>query len=321
MTPTATSQLFVDELEALGPLAGASAPAMLQSAADSVGSAVQHAVEGNFDLAIVSLIRTYAALAPAVTAIVGAPLKLLGPDLADAATVVLAKSLTAAAGPVLSGIGSTGVAIQNVVDALNDAKPGSGAIFCALVAARATVLDGVLNGFAIAPGAIAVPGLLTPGDPFDPTKPNPGPISLALGLARGFASAPSKAPGPTDVNAPPTRRVVTLTVDDVATPLAVEHQNADLDEDRDPDVGTVTNVMVDDGEVNSSETPKHRPRVLGGNAANRSAGTGLTTLRQGIRDGIREFRDGVRDAVKTVTGHDRGAAGHSAAAGNEPAGA
>lgn len=319
--PNGNVALFVDELEALGPLAGTSVPAMLQSAADSIGAAVQHAADGSLDLAIVSLIRAYAALAPAVTAIVVAPLELLGPDVGDAATVVLAKSLTAAAGPVLSGIGSTAVAIQDVVDALDDAKPGSGALFRALVAAPATVLDGVLNGFTIAPGSTALPGLLTPGDPFDPTRPDPGPVALAWGLATGSAPSPPHAPGLTDVSALPTHRTVSLTADDLAMPPAEEYEDADLNESLDPEMSTNTNVMAEDAGVGSPDTTKHRPPVFGGSAGNRTAGTGLTTLRQGIRDGIRELRDGVRDAVKTVTGHDRSAAGDSPAAGDESAGA
>jgi hypothetical protein len=92
--------LFVDDLEALGPLAGASVPALLGNAADAVQEAVEHAAEGNIDLAIAGLIRTYVTLAPAVTAMVGAPLNVLDPDAAKVATVVLTKSLNAAAGPV-----------------------------------------------------------------------------------------------------------------------------------------------------------------------------------------------------------------------------
>ena len=64
------------------------------------------------------------------------------------------------------------------------------------------------------------------------------------------------------------------------------------------------------------ETTKPRPRIFGGNAGAQGAGgAGLSTLRQGIRDGIREFRDGVRDAVKTVTGQgdDRAGSGDPSA--------
>ena len=69
--------MFLDDLEALGPLAGATVPALLGSAADAVQEAVEHAAEGNIDLAIAGL--TYVTLAPAVTAMVGAPLNLLDP--------------------------------------------------------------------------------------------------------------------------------------------------------------------------------------------------------------------------------------------------
>ena len=211
--PSGNVRLFVDDLEALGPLAGASLPALLEDAANAVEAAIDRAAEGNFDLAIVSLIRTYVTLAPVVAAVVGAPLKLLGPELSTVANVVLAKSLNAAVGPVLSGIGKTGVAIQNIVNALNNAEPGSGALLSALIAAPGTVADGVLNGFPIVPSPIAFPGLLTPGDPFDPKKPNPGPVSLALGLARGLGAVLTPQPAAvTNFRAPQNTRVVTIDV-------------------------------------------------------------------------------------------------------------
>jgi hypothetical protein len=300
--PGANVQMFVNELEARGPLAGASLPALLENAAGAVQTAIDRAAEGNFDLAIVSLIRTYVTLAPVVAAVVSAPLKLLGPELAAAATVVLAKSLNAAIGPVLSGIGKAGVAMQNIANALN-AEPGSPSPLVALIAAPGTVADGVLNGFAVVPGPIAFPGLLTPGDAFDPKKPNPGPVALAIGLARGFGTALTpQPPAATNFHAAANDRVVTLEVDATPTPLADDEKQASTDV-QDPDAGTNKNVMAADGAVEAPENDMHRPPLAGGNSTTRNAGgAGLTTLRQGIRDGIREFRDGVRDAVRTVTG-------------------
>lgn len=300
--PGANVQMFVNELEALGPLAGASLPALLENAAGAVQSAIDRAAEGNFDLAIVSLIRTYVTLAPVVAAVVSAPLKLLGPELAAAATVVLAKSLNAAIGPVLSGIGKAGVAMQNIANALNS-EPGSQSPLVALIAAPGTVADGVLNGFAIASSPIAFPGLLTPGDAFDPKKPNPGPVALAVGLARGFGTVLTPQPAAaTNFHAPANDRVVTLEVDATPTPLADDVKQASTDV-QDADAGTNKNVMAADGTVEAPENDMHRPPLAGGNSTTRNAdGAGLTTLRQGIRDGIREFRDGVRDAVRTVTG-------------------
>ncbi|HKV18572.1 MAG TPA: hypothetical protein VJR50_06035 [Mycobacterium sp.] len=319
LTDPGNVALFVDELGALGPLAGASVPALLKNAADAIEATVEQAAAGDFDLAIVSLIRTYIALAPAVTAIVGVPLKLLGPELAGTASVVLAKSFTAAVGPVLSGLAGTGVAIQNVVNALDDAKPGSGALLGALIAAPGSVLDGVVSGFSSAPGQIALPGILTPGDPFDPSKPNPGPVALAAGVARGFGSALMPPPVGAAAATSGGDRFVTLAVDGQSTPVADEERDSqDL---RDPDDGTNENVAASHDDAVLSGVPQHGPRVFGENAANRSVGgTGLTTVRQGIRDGIRELRNGVRDAVKSVTGGDRTPAGGSAPAGDEPAG-
>ncbi|WNG91344.1 hypothetical protein [Mycobacterium sp. ITM-2016-00318] len=316
--PGGSVPLFVDDLEALGPLAGASVPALLENAADAVQQAVEHAAEGNIDLAIASLIRTYVTLAPAVTAMVGAPLNVLDPDAAKVATVVLAKSLNAAAGPVLSAVGSTGVAMQNVVDALNDAKPGSNAFPCTLIAAPGTVLDGVLNGFTGAPDTMTFPGLLTPGDPFDPTKSDPGPVSLAVGLARGFASVLAPQPESTIFRGPDARRVVTLEVNAGRAPLVAEAKQLDGDDPnglRDLAKGTNKNVMAAQVVAKHSSTDTHRPRLFGGNPVDRSAGStgGLSALREG-------FRDGVRDAVKTVAGRNRDAADAGAPAGDEPVG-
>ena len=316
--PSGNVQLFVDDLEALGPLADASLPALLENAANAVEAAIDRAAEGNFDLAIVTLIRTYVTLAPAVAAIVGAPLKLLGPELAAAANVVLAKSLNAAVGPVLSGIGKSGVAIQNIVNALNNAEPGSGALLSALIAAPGTVADRLLNGFPIVPSPIAFPGLLTPGDPVDPNKPDPGPVSLALGLARGLGAVLTPQPAAvTDFRAPENTRVVPIDVDVsraavVADPKPlVDSANIleDLDVGADLDEGTNQKVIDGATGTDQPETTKPRPRIFGGNAGAQGAGGArLSMLRQGIRDGIREFRDGVRDAVKTVTGQRNGEA-------------
>jgi hypothetical protein len=317
--PGCNVQLFVDEIEALGPLAGASLPVLLENAAGAVQSAIERAAQGNFDAAIVSLIRTYVTLAPAVVAVVGAPLKLLGPELAQVATVVLAKTLNAAAGPVLSGIGKAGVAIQNVANALNEAEPGSGAVLAALIAAPGTVADGVLHGFASAPSAVSLPGLLTPGDAFDPTKPDPGPVALAVSLAQGFGAALTPKQPAATVAAPANDRVVTLDVNagQGAALVGATPPAADVDELQDPDDGTNKNVMADQGGTQPSVGEKHQPRLFGGNPAR---GAEPATLRQGIRDGIREFRDDVRTVVNTVTGQTADKEGANAPAGGESPG-
>ncbi len=315
--PGANVALFVDDLEALGPLAGASLPALLESAAGAIQAAVDQAAAGNFDLAIVGLIRTYVTLAPVVAAVVSAPLKLLDPELADAASVVLVKSFNAAVGPVLSGIGKAGVAIQNIANALN-AEPGSPSPLIALLAAPGTVADGVLNGFAIVPSPIAFPGLLTPGDAFDPKKPNPGPVALAVGLARGFGSILTPQPAAaTNFKPPANERVVTLDVN--ATPTSLTDDDEPVTKDvQGADASTNSYVMSADGAAETAKNDVHRPRLSGDNSTSRSpGGAGLTTLRQGISEGIREFRNGVRDAVKTVTGRGDDRAGANEDAGGE----
>ena len=58
-----------------------------------------------------------------------------------------------------------------------------------------------------------------------------------------------------------------------------------------------------DGGTDLSDGNKHRPRLFGRNSdGDIGGGAGLSTLREGIRDGIQGFREGVRDAVKTFTG-------------------
>jgi hypothetical protein len=331
--PSGNVDLFVDDLEALGPLAGSSLPALLDNAVDAVETAIDQAVEGNVDLAVVSLIRMYVTLAPAVVAVVGAPLGLLGPEAAAVANVVLAKSLNAAVGPVLSGVGKTGVAIQNIVNALNSAEPGSGALLCALIAAPGTVADGVLNGYALVPSTIAFPGLLTPGDAFDPTKPNPGPVALALGFARGLGAVPTPPPAAavTNFSAPENARVVTIEVTSSPPPFvpdqkpladdAKEIGDLGAGPDVDLDEGTNQKVMTGVGGSGKPETAMPHPSVFGGSSGTISGGgAGLGTLRQGIRDGVREFRDGLRDAVKTVTGRGNERAGAGEAADDESSG-
>jgi hypothetical protein len=327
--PSGNVDLFVDDLEAVGPLVGASLPALLENAVDAVETAIDQAAEGNVDLAVVSLMRMYVTLAPAVVAVVGAPLGLLGPEAAAVANVVLAKSLNAAAGPVLSGVGKTGVAIQTVVNALNSAEPGSGALLRALIAAPGTVADGVLNGYALVPGTIAFPGLLTPGDAFDPTKPNPGPVALALGFARGLGAVLTPPPAVTNFSARENTRVVTIEVTSSPPPFVADQKRladdskeiGDLEAGSDLDEGTNQKVMAGAGGPGQPETAKPHPRVFGGTSATMSGGgAGLSTLRQGIRDGVRKFRDGLRDAVKTVTGRGNERAGAAQAADGESSG-
>ncbi|MDX1884172.1 hypothetical protein [Mycolicibacterium sp. 120270] len=251
--PDADVQLFVDQLEARGPLAGASVPALLEGAAGELGYAVDQAAAGNIELAIVSLMRTFATLAP----------------------VVADKSLNAVTGPVLSGIGSTAVAIRNIVNALDDAEPGSGELLGALIAAPATVVDGVLNGFSAEPGTAAFPGLPTPRDPLDPTEPDPAATTNSI--------------------APDANRAVTLEVN--PGPGGAEIVN--------PNAATNASVMSDAAGADAAQAQQRRPRLFGGDSTTRGApGAGLNTLRQGIREGISDFRTGIRDAVKTVTGRD-----------------
>jgi hypothetical protein len=274
--PSGEVQLFVEDVHALGPLGGASLPAVLENAADAVETAIDRAADGDVELAIVSLIRTYVTLAPAVAAVLGAPLKLLGPGVEAVAHVVLAKSLNAAVGPVLSGFGKTDVALQDIVNALNEAGPGSGSLLRALIAAPGTVADGILNGF----GAVLTP---------------PPPAAL------------------TNFRAPENTRVVTIDakasradiVGDQKLFVDDSKDVQDLDAGSELEAGTNQKVMAGGDGPGQPETAKARARIFGGDSrAQGAGGAGLIRVRQGIRHGVREFRDGLRDAVKTATGRD-----------------
>lgn len=147
--------------------------------------------------------------------------------------------------------------------------------------------------------------------------------SLAVGLARGYGSVLLPQPlGSTGFRGLDPYRIVTLEVNaDRALVAEPTHIDGDRNGFPDPDEGTNENVMAAQGGPEHRVINGHGPRLFGGNSADRSAGgTGLTTLRQGIREGIREFRDGVRDTVNSVGGRNPGAAGGGAAAGDEPVG-
>ena len=160
--PSANFQEFVDGIEGLGPFLQLNLPALLGDAADRVQAAIDRAAEGNFDLVVVELIFAYLSLTPIVAEAISIPLPLLGPGLEQVTNLVLAKTLNAAIGPVISGTGKAGVAIQNIVNVLNDEDPDPGALLSALIGAPGTIADGVLNGFPIVPSPIAFPGILTP---------------------------------------------------------------------------------------------------------------------------------------------------------------
>ena len=323
--PAANFQEFVDGIEGLGPFLQLNLPALLGDAADNVQSAFDRAAEGNIDLFVVDLILAYLSLTPIVAEAISIPLPLLGPDLELVTTFVLAKTLNAAIGPVISGIGKTAVAIQNIVNVLNE-DPDPGALLGALIGAPGTIADGALNGFPIVPSPIAFPGILTPGnvldptepDPFDPTAATPGPVSLAIGLAQGVRALLTPEPEAMTIFTAPdgNERIMTFDVNANQnlqpgppsggsgpvvgqSPLTLDPKETD-----DPDQG---NLIMSEKETNGgtdlSDGNKHRPRLFGRNSdGDIGGGAGLSTLREGIRDGIQGFREGVRDTVKTFTG-------------------
>jgi hypothetical protein len=318
--PSANFQEFVDGIEGLGPFLQLNLPALLGDAADRVQAAIDRAAEGDLDLVVVELIPAYLSLTPIVAEAISIPLPLLGRGLEQVTNLVLGKTLNAAIGPVISGTGKAGVAIRNIVNVLNE-DPDPAGLLSALVGAPGTIADGVLNG------PIAFPGILTPGDVFDATKPNPGPVSLAIGLAQGLGVilAP-QADMLTSVSRFPEGSVRVRTFDLNVTPglqqgavlsggsgPVVEEMHVTVDADD----GTNKDVNADSGGADLPDNNKPRSRFFGGNSARQNAdGTGLKNLRAGIRDGIDGFGEGVRDAVKSFTG--RGDDGHSDETGEAP---
>jgi hypothetical protein len=100
-------------------------------------------------------------------------------------------------------------------------------------------------------------------------------------------------------------RAVTLDLNAGARPPVVEerHRVDDPDVVTDADEGTNSDVMADADGKHRSDGNAHRPRRSGANSANeRGGGAGPTTVRDGIRNGLRGIREGLRDSVETLTG-------------------
>jgi hypothetical protein len=80
----------------------------------------------------------------------------------------------------------------------------------------------------------------------------------------------------------------------------------------DADDSTNADVMADaDGEHRSDGNPHHLRQFASNPADERGGVVGLTTLRDGIRDGLQGLRDGVRGAVTSRTGRGDDNAGNT----------
>ncbi|SEH68982.1 hypothetical protein SAMN04489835_2907 [Mycolicibacterium rutilum] len=93
----------------------------------------------------------------------------------------------AIAGPVLSGIGSVGTAVQGVIDAVGSGDLGE--VVSALVNTPAVIADGVLNGGygPLLLGILPAPGVLTPEGLLGAL--GAGPIGFLLGIRQAIADA------------------------------------------------------------------------------------------------------------------------------------
>ena len=201
-------------------------------------------------------------------------------------TSVVVRALLSPLGAVNSGLSAGADAAQEVLAALRSGDPRR--VLGAIIAAPATVADGILHGHA------GSTGLLDPGGPVSIYKAPTGEQLLTPGLEAGSGLVTSLAPGG-----------VGLGGEEKQPPSGPQ-------EVKGADEGTNVAVMADDGDSDVSAGQEHRPRVFGANSDSPGVGgAGLNTLRDGIRDGIQGFREGVRDAVKTLTGRGDGAAATS----------
>jgi hypothetical protein len=244
------------------------------------------------------------------------PAALLGADVEELTPVLAGALLNAAVAPVLSGVSVAGHVTQDVVDALRSGNyqdiPGD------LIAAPARLADGIVNGTELETsvfGPVAIPGIL--GDKTLTDAEGPGPISLAIQLvqiARGLLTPP--ATGASTLNdTQETARVRTFTLDlDHGVGKDVKPSTTASQAATDGNVlnaDTVTNAGTD----GPSTAKKHnRVRLETSNpGGSRTGATGLSSFRDGVRDGLAGLRDGVRDAVKTVTGRGDKADGATSA--------
>jgi hypothetical protein len=129
--------------------------------------------------------------------------------------------------------------------------------------------------------------------------------SFGIGQFLGAAATSQDDMSTTDSLRGKSEQVVTLDLNAGARTPVVEDRPRVDDPDvvTDADEGTNSDVMADADGKHRSDGNAHRLRRFGANSANeRGAGAGLTTLRDGVRNGLHGIREGLRDAVKTLTG-------------------
>jgi hypothetical protein len=216
----ATIQNLIAALQTTGGAIGTAltttVPPLLQAAFNDLASGNVEGATNNVLSAILAPVFPITGLIPAISAVLTNPLANLvsGINAIEAGGVLspLAMAVTGLLGPVLSGAGAFGVAVDNVGSAIGAGDPQ--AVLNAVVNGPATILDGVLNGgfgpdlsslAGIAGIKVVAGGLLSGGLAI--TTPNgvvtitlPGTINSLEALATAFAKAltlPTKVPATT----------------------------------------------------------------------------------------------------------------------------
>ena len=209
-------------------------------------------------------------------------------------------ALRIAVGPISSSLSASAAVAHEVLSALNSGDPQR--VLGAVIAAPVVIANGILNGHS------GFTGFLDTG----------GPVSALLNIGEVARAILTPRPdGLTITNrATTSERLLTLDLDAVPKlpqGLALSGPPAPVIEEKQPDLtvkqgedadeGTNEGVMAVDGVTDQRGGNQHGPRSDGANSHSQNiGGAGLSTLREGISDGIEGFREGVRKAVKTVTG-------------------
>ena len=215
-TPPSYAEVIQEAIAALQTTGGAigtalttTVPPLLQAALNDLASGNVEGATNNVLTAILAPVFPITGLIPPLSAVLTQPLTNLGlTNLVNAINAIeaggvlspLAMAVTGVLGPVLSGAGAFGVAVDNVGSAITAGDPQ--AVLNAVVNGPATIVDGVLNGgfgpdlssFAgIAGIKVVAGGLLSgglavlPGSPL--TIQLPGTINSLEALATAFATA------------------------------------------------------------------------------------------------------------------------------------
>lgn len=222
------------------------------------------------------------------------PAALLGADVEEVTPEFAGALFNAAVAPAFSGVAVGGHIAQEVLDAVRSGEyqdlPNN------LIAAPALLANGVLNGTSLQTvvfGNVAIPGILTDATLSD--AEGPGPVSLAIEFAQ-FTRAlvtPPAAAGSSNLDA--SRQTSRAATFDVRSPSAVADEAGNVvDADEVTNTGTV-----------KPATPKrtNQARLLSTVPGQSDTGaTGLKSVRDEVRGGIRGLRDGVRDVLKSLTG-------------------